>query len=266
MKNGEIEFYSKAFFDKETHYFCEKIDGYYKGNAYSPRVTICRYFESFDEFIVYRKGDLRNCDLSAMLECNEDFSKYIVDETTKLPIHADMEATYSVKKYFHDGEFYIIQKWLNKSGSILKEYNHTFKYFFDFVAFLKGNLSNADLLFCDGLDNLAQWDFIDFTGAKMKSSLCEKFGLQYDTYTINLNVIESFECIEKNESETALVLQSSRDLVSEVAERNLSNFDLAFDKKCQRVHYISDLHLMHRIQNAGCRSKEDIIYMNSKNS
>ena len=36
------------------------------------------------------------------------------------------------------------------------------------------NLSNADLLFCDGLDNLAQWDFIDFTGAKMKSNLCEK--------------------------------------------------------------------------------------------
>ncbi|WP_256185045.1 hypothetical protein, partial [Longicatena caecimuris] len=100
---------------------------------------------------------------------------------TKLPIHADMEVTYSVKKYYHDGKFYVVQKWLKKSGSILKEYNHTFKYFFDFVVFLKGNLSNADLLFCDGLDNLAQCDFIDFTGAKMKSSLCEKFGLQYDT-------------------------------------------------------------------------------------
>lgn len=117
------------------------------------------------------------------------------------------------------------------------------------------------MLFCDGIDNLDQWDFIDFTGAKLKSRLCEKFGLQYDTYTINLNVIESFECIEKNESETALVLQSSRDLVSEVAGRDLSYFNLAFDNKCQRVHYISDLHLMHRIQNAGCRSKEDIIYV-----
>lgn len=94
---------------------------------------------------------------------------------------------------------------------------------------------------------------------KMKSNLCEKFGLQYDTYAINLNTIESFECIEKNESETALVLQSSRDLVSEAAGRDLSNFDLAFDNKCQRVYYISDIHLMHRIQNAGCRSKEDIV-------
>ena len=264
LENGEIEFYSKAFFDKETHYFCEKTDGYDKGNTHFPRVTICRYFESFDEFIIYRKGDLRHCDLSAMFECNEDFSKYIIDETTKLPIHIDMEVTYSVKKYYHDGKFYVIQKWLNKSGSILKEYNHTFKYFFDFVVFLKGNLSNADLLFCDGLDNLAQWDFIDFTGAKMKSNLCEKFGLQYDTYAINLNAIESFECIEKNESETALVLQSSRDLVSEAAGRDLSNFDLAFDNKCQRVYYISDIHLMHRIQNVGCSSKEDIVYVVQK--
>lgn len=261
LENGEIEFYSKAFFDKETHYFCEKTDGYDKGNTHFPRVTICRYFESFDEFIIYRKGDLRHCDLSAMFECNDDFSKYVVDETTKLPIHANRDVTYSVKKYYHNGKFYVTQKWLNKSGSILKEYNHTFNYFFDLVAFLKGNLSNANLLFCDGLDNLAQWDFIDFTDAKMKSSLCEKFGLQYDTYAINLNVIESFECIEKNESETALVLQSSRDLISQVAGRGLSNFDLTLDNKCQRVHYISDLHLMHRIQNAGCRSKEDVIYV-----
>ena len=264
LKEGEIDFYSKAFFDKKTHYYCEEIKGYQKGNEYFPITTICRYFETFDEFIDYRNRDLTYCDLSGALECNEDFSKYIVDETTKLPIHADMEVTYSVKKYYHDGKFYVVQKWLNKSSSILKEYTHTFNYFFDFVAFLKGNLSNANLLFCDGLDNLAQWDFIDFTDAKMKSSLCEKFGLQYDTYAINLNVIESFECIEKNESETALVLQSSRDLISEVAGRGLSNFDLAFDNKCQRVHYISDLHLMHRIQNAGCRSKEDVIYVIQK--
>lgn len=261
LKEREIDFYSEALFDKETHYYCEKTKGYQRDNTYFPITTIYRYFETFDEFVNYRNGDLTHCDLSDALECNADFSKYIVDETTKLPIHANMDVTYSVKKYYHNRKFYVTQKWLDKSGSILKEYNHTFNYFFDFVAFLKGNLSNANLLLCDGIDNLDQWDFIDFTGAKLKSSLCEKFGLQYDTYTINLNVIESFECIEKNESETALVLQSSRDLVSEVAGRDLSYFNLAFDNKCQRVHYISDLHLMHRIQNAGCRSKEDIIYV-----
>lgn len=264
LKEGKINFYSEAFFDKKTNYYCEETKGYNIDNTYFPITTIYRYFETFDEFINYRNGDLTYCDLSGALECNEDFSRYIVDETTKLPIYADMDITYSVKKYFDNKKFYVTQKWFNKSGSILKEYNHTFNYFFDFVAFLKGNLSNANLIFCDGLDNLAQWDFIDFTSAEMKSSLCEKFGLQYNTYAINLNVIESFKCIEKNESETALVLQSSRDLASEVAERNLSNFDLLLNNKCQRVHYISDLHLMHRIQNAGCRSQEDIIYVMQK--
>lgn len=264
LKVGEIDFYSEAFFDKETHYYCEETKGYQKGNKRFPITMICRYFETFEEFVNYRNRNLTHCDLSGVLECNEDFSKYIIDETTKLPIRADMDVTYSVNKYYHNKKFYIAQKWLNKSGSILKEYNHTFNYFFDFVAFLKGNLSNANLLFCDGLDNLTQWDSIDFTDAKMKSSLCEKFGLQYDTYAIDLNVVESFECIEKNESETALVLHSSRDLVSEVAGRGLSNFNLIFDNKCQRVHYISDLHLMHRIQNANCRSEEDVIYVIQK--
>lgn len=264
LKNGEIEFYSQAFFDKKIHYFCEETKGYDKGKPYFPIVTICRYFESFDEFITYRNNDLTYCDLSAALECKENFSKYITDETTKLPIHSDMETTSSVKKCYHDRKFYVTQQWFNKSGSVLKEYKHTFNYFFDFVAFLKGNLSDADLLFCDGLDNLDQWDFLDFTGSRLKSSLCKKFGIQYDACVIDLNFIESFECIEKNESETSLILHASRDIMSEASRRDLSSFNLAFDNKCQRVYYVSDIHLMHRIQNADCHSKEDVIYVIQK--
>ena len=264
LKNEEIQFHTKAFFDKKTHYFCEETKGYIKDNIYSPVVTICRYFESFDEFIDYRKGDLTFCDLSAAYECDKEFSKYIVDESTKLPFRADVEATSLVKKYYRDGKFYVVQQWRNKCGSLIKEYRHKFDYFFDFLAFLKGNLSNADLIFCDGLANLGQWDFIDFSGAKMKSDLCEKFGLQYDTYVIKRNLIDSFESAKKNEGETALVFQTSRELMLEKERRDLSNFDLAFDIKCQRVSYISDIHLLHRIQNAGCRSKEDIIYVIQK--
>lgn len=50
----------------------------------------------------------------------------------------------------------------------------------------------------------------------------------------------------------------------EASGSDLSNCDLNFDNNCQRVYYISDLHLMHRIQNAGCRSKEDVIYVVQK--
>ncbi len=265
LKDGKIKFRSKAFFDKKTHYYCEETQGYQEDNIYFPiTATIYRYFETFDEFISYRNGDLTYCDLSGALECDADFSNYVIDETTKLPVCTDIEVTYLIKKYYHDKKFYVTQQWCSTSGSVIKEYKHSFAYFFDFVAFLKGDLSEANLLFCDGLMFLEEWDNIDFTNSKMKSSLCEKFGLKYDTQVINENLIKSFDCVERNENETALVLQTSRNLTEEAERKDLSAFDMSLDCKCQRVHYISDLHLMHRIQNAGCRSKEDIIYVIQK--
>lgn len=261
LKNEKIEFYSKAFFDKKTHYYCEETQGYREDNKHFPITTIYRYFETFDEFISYRNGDLTYCDLSGALECDADFSNYIIDETTKLPVCTNTVATYSIKKCYHNRKFYVTQQWCNTSGSVIKEYRHSFDYFFDFVAFLKGDLSEANLLFCDGLMFLEKWNSIDFTNCKMKSSLCEKFGLKYATQEINRDLIKSFDCIEQNENETALVLQTSRNLKEEAARKDLSTFDMSFDYKCQRVYYVSDLHLMHRIQNAGCRSKEDIIYV-----
>lgn len=249
LNNGEIEFYSKAFFDKETHYYCEKTQGYRKNNKCVPITTIYRYFETFDEFISYRNGDLTYCDLSGALECNVDFSNYIIDKTTKLPIHANKEVTYSIKKYYYRKKFYVEQRWSNSSGSVIKEYSHCFDYFFDFVTFLKGDLSESDLLFCDGLEFLEQWNTINFANAKMKSSLCEKFGLKYQKQKINVDLIKAFDLVEQNEDETALVLHTSRDFPE-------------LDRcKCKRVHYISDIHLMHRIQHADCRSEEDIIYV-----
>ncbi|MBD5467647.1 MAG: hypothetical protein HDR21_05785 [Lachnospiraceae bacterium] len=264
LKKGEIEFCSNAFFDNETHYYCVETQGYESGNQYDPISTIYRYFETFEEFVEYRNGDLTHTDLSSALELDVDFSKYVTDETTKLPSHTNTEVTYSVKKEYYNGKFYVTQQWCNISGSVIKEYKHTFDYFFDFVSFLKGDLSEANLLFYDGLMFLEQWDTINFTGAKMKSSLCEKFNLKYDIQKIKRSLIKSFECVEQNENEKAFVLQISRDLITEATKRGISTFDMAFDKKCQRVHYISDIHIMHRIQNAVCRSKEDVIYVIQK--
>lgn len=264
LKEGEIEFYSKAFFDKKIHYYCEETRGYTKDNKYCPTTIICKYFETFDEFIHYRNGDLTNCDLSDALECNEDFLQYTIDETTKLPIHTNTEVAYSIKKYYLNSKFYVTQQWCNASGSVIKEYKHSFDYFFDFVVFLKGDISEANLLFCDGLRFLEQWNTINFENAKMKSSLCEKFGLKYDTQKINSYLIKSFDYVEQNENKTALVLQTSRDLIEEAIRKDLSTFDIEFDYKCQKVNYISDIHLMHKIQNAGCRSKEDVIYVIQK--
>lgn len=263
LKDGKIEFSKNAFFDKKTHFYCDVIRGVSKGIGFSS-ARIFRYFDTFEAFVDYRKGDLTYCDLSSALECDVDFSKYITDETTKLPVHTYAETNYSVQKYYREGKFYVTQKWFNSSGSVIKEYEHLFEYFFDFVAFLKGNLSEANLLFCDGLEFLEHWKAINFSGAKMRSFLCEKFGLQYDIQEINEGLIESFGVIEQNESDTALVIQSSGELAADAIRQELSTVDLDSYYKCQKIYYISDIHLMHRIRNAECRSKEDVIYVVQK--
>ena len=260
-KEGKIEFVSKAFFDKKTHYYCEKTKGYQKNNKCVSIATIYRCFESFDEFINYRNGDLTHCDLSDAFECDADFSVYNIDKTTKLPLYANKEINYSIKKFYRNRKFYVIQQWHNSLGCEIKQYVHFFDYFFDFVAFLKGDLSEAELIFCDGLIFLEDWNGIDFANAKMRSCLCEKFGLQYEAQGINTDLVKSFSCIEENEKATALAPQSQRDLVEISKGKGLLSFDMTHEYKCQIVHYISDLHLMHRIQNAHCHSKEDIIYV-----
>ena len=81
LKNGEIEFQSRGYFDKVTQYYCEETSGY-KDNEHFPIANIYRYFETFNDFVNYRGGNLKYCDLSGALECNSDFSGFIVDETT----------------------------------------------------------------------------------------------------------------------------------------------------------------------------------------
>lgn len=261
VKNGDTKYYSKSFFDEKTLYFCEVTYVYLEENEYFPAAKIYRYFETFEDFISCRNGDLRNCDLSKALEFDVDFSNYITDETTKLPIYAYKSTSYSVKKFYRNGKFYVTQQWRNVSGKVVKERHHTFEYFFDFVAFLKGDLSDADLLLCDGLTFLEQWTNIDFRNAQLKSSLCDKFGLQYNPQEVNNAFIQSFECIEQNENETALAPCMSRDLITEEAD-NASPSSIALkDHECQKLYYISDIHLMHKIQDAKCRSKEDILYV-----
>ena len=264
LENGEIIWHRMADFDNSTYYYREQILGYHKDNPYCPCVKLYRYFDTFEEFIAYRNGDLTNCDLSAAVECNANFSAYTVDETTELPLHAYSEPAYSVKKYYCEGKFHVVQQWYSPAGTVLKEYHHTFDYFFDFVAFLNGDLSGADLLLCDSLEFLEQWDGIDFTNTKLKSILCKKFGQPYDTLEINRSLFQSFDCVEQNEVETALMLQATRDLEAEAEQKGISAISMFWGNGCQQVHYISDLHLMHRIQHAQCRSREDVHYLLQK--
>ena len=260
VENGDICFRKKGYYDRSTHFYCEGSFGYSKEFPLSYVSKTFRYFSTFEEFVNYRRGDLTNCDFSCAYDLDVDFSLYTIDETTKLPLRANAELNYSIRKVYDRSAFYVSQQWKDNHGNTIKKYRHDFDYFFDFVAFLHGELSDADLLFCDGLKNLRCWEGIDFSGAKLTSELCQKFGLAYEHYELKTGLIASFDITAHNEAETATALESSRELIDEAYIRDLSELDIAFDHKCQRVHYISDLHLLHRIQNANCQSPEDVEY------
>lgn len=267
LKNQDIEMTVIGYFDKVTHFYCEETKVYCYYNCQGRKTLnqwhsadVCRAFETFDEFIKHRNGNLKNCDLSEAIDLDVDFSKYTTDDTTKLPIGENTNLSYNVLKSYKNGKFIVDQFWSNENKEIVKQHVHTFLYFFDFVAFLKGDLSGADLLFCTGMKNLSNIDGINLQNVKMTSKLCEQFNVQYKSYDYDKKLIGEFPVVEKNEEETVLVLQSSREIVSSDSNMLFGSFGNMFLWDSNRISYISDLHLMHRIKNAGCKSKEDVVF------
>ena len=267
LKNQDVEMTVVGYFDKVTHFYCEKTQVYRYYNCQGRKtlnqwrsVDVCRAFETFDEFVKYRKGNLKNCDLSEAIDLDVDFSKYTTDATTRLPVKGAENLNYYVSKVYENKEFIVSQFWSDEHNEIVKQHVHYFSYFFDFVAFLKGDLSGADLLFCTGMKNLSNIDGIDMRDVKMTSELCKQFNVPYKPYNYDEELIGEFTAVEKNEEETALILQSSREITSSdnsVLFRSPVNMFLL---DSNRISYISDLHLMHRIKNAGCKSKEDVVF------
>ena len=263
LDSGSITYETYSFFDAKTHYFCEETKGYEIDQQGRKIIQVCipKYFESFSDFISYRRGNLAHCDLSNATGYTIDYTQYYCDETTILPKCEAGIISYSLEKYYSNFEFHVIQRWSNDAASTVKEYSHVFRYFFDFVAFLQGDLSNADLLLCDGLENIKEWNGIDFHGAKLKSNLCRKFKMQFIPYNINMSLIESFDVVERSENESVPALLEARSLAESAADQGLSFIDARYDINCKRVFYISDLHLLHRLQNAKCQSQDDVEYV-----
>lgn len=264
LKNGRISFSPRAFFDKTTHYYCEETEGFEKDDPSFPIVKILRSFATFEEFVTYRKGDLTHCDLYHALECHKDLSKYTVDPSTTLPCNLTQNTTSSIKKYYDGRDFYVIQQWYDSSKNLVKAYAHTFPYFFDFVAFLENDLSGADLTFCDGLRFLDNWDSINFSNAKMKSDLCEKFHLQYNVFEVDPALAKALQLVQEEEGKEVSSLSPGQAFGLEPVEHVLLEQNGNNIHPCPRIQYISDIHLIHKILNAHCRSNIDVTYIVQK--
>lgn len=253
---NECEITSKTcgFFDKKTHYYCVRTSIYLSDSSNTLRITnLYRYFETFEMFADFLDNNLTNCDLKNALYLKIDFSKYKIDETTKLPVCCYNNLKKVIYKKYNriDKKFHVVVKWLNENDFEVFRETLSYKYFFEFVAFLKNDLSNSDLLFCEGLNNLLDFSVFDFTNAKLRSSIFEKIGIPYTNSEYLNNQIDVFGNVEENEKETTLVLKN---------ERLCDESDVIESK----IYYITDLHLLHRIYNAKCKTNDDCFFVIQK--
>ena len=257
VKEKKYIYTRQGRFDDNTHFYCVETEAYELGNKW-PMFSYQQYFEDIYEFVGFLEGDLTNCDLSNVWNVQIDLSNCTIDDTTKLPINANETYDYSLEKTYHNDEFKVIQTWKSKNGSIIKRIKHRFDYFCDFVAFLNGDLSNADLISCDGLEHVKPTEQINFKDALITSKIYEKWGASYNQYEVKAPLDSSFDLADRNETETALVLNSSRELVEDDAEDALIACEYD-DSPTEWIYYISDLHLYHFLKNKKAKSKPDII-------
>ena len=257
-KKEVFEYTRQGYFDDKTHFYCVETNGYDKTvHWHWPVVTYYEYYENIEDFVYKLKGDLRYCDLSKTQNIDYDFSSCIVDESTSLPVCETEKYNYYLTKKYFDGTFYVKQVWQNKNGIVVKEKKHSFEHFCDFIYFLKGDLSGADLISCDGLHNLISTEGIDLSKAILTSSISNKWHLPIIEYCINIPTGAMFDMTKSNEIETAMVLRDTREL--DTNNTGLMNIYTDWDSSSQKIFYISDLHLYHFLKNKNVITKTDII-------
>lgn len=254
IANTKVTSKTAKYFDKYTHYYCVKTS-IYLGTDFNhrPVAELYRYFETFAEFTEFLGNDLSDCDLSKAHTLCEDFSVFMTSSTTKLPINALSNLKKVISKRYNriKSRFEVIVKWYTAKEIEVFEKKIAFNYFIDFVAFLNNDLSDADLLFCDGLQNITDFSDFNLENVRIQSSLAKRLGLRCEESKLLQDEIEEFATARSNETETSIILKTDR--------AELSTFENSTDER--KIYYITDLHLMHRIQHAHCITKDDCVYV-----
>lgn len=203
------------------------------------------YFGTFDEFTSFVNGDLCGANLSKAPLERKNIVKYKTDDNTIFPI-SNKPDSYELTKEFSNNEFKVKQKWLNNDGSMILSQEHKFDHFFDFVHFLNKDLSDADLLLCDGVENIKEIDGLSLEGIKVRSDVAEKLGLELKIISKERFQKKEFEIPNKFEISTVHTL---------LAEHSNN------DDYSGMVSYISDIHLLHRFASYNCKTEDDVNYV-----
>lgn len=252
LKENKAKISHRSFFDEKSHFYVYQTDVTVENSNWP--VSVFRYFDTFSEWTEFLGNDLSGCDLSKAPLSEIDFSAYKTNEDTILPVlylYRFNRLNYSVKKLYDRQyeRFLVYLIWEDEKGRIVNRREFNYKYFFDFVFFLENDLSGADLLFCDGLENLRDFSGLNLTNVKARSRIWDRLGVSYPMICRMTEPAESFSLVLKNEEETKECL-------------TLLRAPYEIESNCpQKIYYISDLHLVHQCANAGCQSDDDVEYV-----
>lgn len=251
IKQGIIFFNTRKYYDKNLKFFCEEINGYGEYDGENVLLSSFRnVFEDFDSFSSYLNCDLSGCDLSEADFLEVDFKKYKSDINTKYPVSYYNNLKCVIVKYYdYNEDLFVCKKsWVNENNISIKEYRFTFRFFIDFLEFCDNDLSNSDLLLCEGLINIKNYSDIKFDGAKLSSLVMDKFSIEYRSENLCDKEYEVFENILHNEGKNIL----------EVNNRNEIGLPLEEIEYVKKAYYVSDLHLEHKIKNKKCKTLNDV--------
>lgn len=222
-------------FDIEANmYYIKQIRKY----SDNDRLEKTNYVFGFDDLVGKLNGNL---DVGYFLDApidRDEITKYKTSDKTVFPRSFSFES-YQVEKYYKDNLFFVTQKWFDKNSNLIKSIEKDFSYFCDFVHYLNNDLSDADLLSCEGIENVKN---IDLKGARLKSEICKKLNLE-----ISYLDQESLKT-------TSFNLPSKNDLVT---VENLYLDHTVNDDYDYHISYVSDIHLIHRIKANKCISFDD---------
>ena len=236
IKRGEFDNSSQLFVINYRFFNIENKTSY---------MYISKYFLTFSDFVKELDGDLSNCDLSkSKLDINI-INKYKMNELTKLPI-SNHYSSYKVIKTFEDNKFVVYQNWFDENDKLIFKKEHYFDFFFDFAFFLNYDISNADLIMCDGIENISKISSLNINGIKVKSSAAKILKLKINEIKKDKYDLSEFETTRNNE---------------------LITIDAFLDKRVQdddytnTISYVTDIHLLHRFQAWECETTEDMIFV-----
>lgn len=226
--------------DQQLYYVFDK----YVGDDIWP-ITFSQYFHEFSELKTYVNGDLSDADLSNTSLSLDELDDCTISARTKLPLPQSY-SSYEVEKGCTGSRFWVTQRWFDGKGRVIRKQYHSFDWFFDFVHFLSGDLSDADFLLCEGVENLTGVNGLNLNGIKVRSEAAKTLGLPLNLLPKDSFKTKSFEVIEENESKTEGVF-----IINRPADNDYST----------KASYVSDIHLVHRFLAHGCKTKEDELYV-----